>query len=288
MHDFLKPGNSSSVRWPKLFLDRFSMLCHFYRVSQTRYDIHSSFLHQLYTKIEDTEKEYYSFRALEEERQILLKNHLHIRQGSWGALSTITSGNTLRIAQIAKWGISSPSKCRLLFSLALYFQPAKILELGTSLGLSSAYLSAADHRAEVVTIEANQELVKFAKQMHQRLGYHSIDCRQGLFMEVIPKVSQQADPWDMIYIDGHHDEHSTMSLFELLLPYTHEDTILIFDDIYWSKGMARAWQNVVAHKNTTLCIDLFHTGIVFFQKNLSKEYKALIPYMYKPWRIGLF
>ena len=42
---------------------------------------------------------------------------------------------------------------------------------------------------------------------------------------------------DLVFIDGNHQENPTISYFEKCLNYAHNDTIFIFDDIYWSIGM---------------------------------------------------
>ena len=70
----------------------------------------------------------------------------------------------------------------------------------------------------------------------------------------------------------------------------HDQTILVFDDIYWSKEMRQAWLEICADKRISLTIDLFKMGIVFINPNNSKDKQnlTLIPFRYKPWRIGIF
>lgn len=271
-----------------LSLMRISLFVRFYLKAKTRFDVHSSFLHQLLIVIQDTEKEYYAFHNLEEERQRLLSAQEEVSVNKWGAGSTITHGNSAHISQIARRGISCPAKCRLLFQLALHFRPANILELGTCLGISSGYMASASKKCFVTTIEGNPDLVRIAKDVHFRLGLCNINCIQGLFTEQLDILASSVCPWDMVYLDGHHDEEATLALFDQIVACSHNDTIVVLDDIYWSAGMARAWQKITHHPQTTLCLDVFHVGIVFFNKALSKEYYPIIPYRMKPWRIGLF
>ena len=50
----------------------------------------------------------------------------------------------------------------------------------------------------------------------------------------------------------------------------------MFDDIYWSDGMQKAWKEICANKEVTLSLDLFKFGIVFFKtENKQKEHFVL-------------
>jgi hypothetical protein len=51
----------------------------------------------------------------------------------------------------------------------------------------------------------------------------------------------------------------------------HENTLLIFDDIYWSEGMKEAWEIIKAHPQVTVTVDLFWIGLVYFKKGQVKE-----------------
>ena len=57
--------------------------------------------------------------------------------------------------------------------------------------------------------------------------------------------------------------------FDLILKHSHNDTIFIFDDIYWSKGMENAWNHIKHHEKSTVTIDLFFVGIVFIKKRIK-------------------
>ena len=58
----------------------------------------------------------------------------------------------------------------------------------------------------------------------------------------------------------------------MLLPKTHNDSIFIFDDINWSKGMQEAWNKIKAHPQVSVSIDTFFWGMVFFRKEQVKEH----------------
>ena len=56
------------------------------------------------------------------------------------------------------------------------------------------------------------------------------------------------------------------------LPLAHNDSVFIFDDIHWSKGMEEAWEEIKAHPRVRVTIDSFFWGIVFFRQEQEKEH----------------
>jgi hypothetical protein len=74
----------------------------------------------------------------------------------------------------------------------------------------------------------------------------------------------------------------------MCLDKIHDGCIFIFDDIHWSGEMESCWQEIKAHPEVTLTIDLFYFGIVFFRKEfLVKEHFTLIKWSWKPFSVGL-
>jgi predicted O-methyltransferase YrrM len=76
---------------------------------------------------------------------------------------------------------------------------------------------------------------------------------------------------DFAYFDANHRFEPTVQYFEDCLPYIQNDSVFIFDDIYWSEGMTRAWEHIKAHPRVTLTVDLFWIGLVFFRTEQVKE-----------------
>ena len=82
---------------------------------------------------------------------------------------------------------------------------------------------------------------------------------------------------DFAFIDGNHTYEATIANFNTLLSIAHNDTVFVFDDIHWSAGMQKAWDEIAGHERVTVSIDLFRIGIVFLKKELSKQ-KFVIRY----------
>jgi hypothetical protein len=54
-----------------------------------------------------------------------------------------------------------------------------------------------------------------------------------------------------------------------------ENTIFVFDDIYWSTEMKKAWDEISARPEVTISIDLYDLGIIFFRNNQEKQHFVL-------------
>jgi predicted O-methyltransferase YrrM len=170
----------------------------------------------------------------------------------------------------------------LLFKLIREFHPTVCLELGTALGISAAYQGAAcelNNNGRIITIEGSESLVFEAKKNIEKLNLNRVNIVFGRFQDKLQGVLQENAPIDYVFIDGHHDESATLTYFKQILPYLSDGAILVFDDIYWSDGMKRAWNTIQKNKNLKISIDLFDVGICIFSKSVvekQKNFKIII------------
>ena len=92
----------------------------------------------------------------------------------------------------------------------------------------------------------------------------------GDFSKSIAELKE--DRYDLVFFDGHHNKEATITYFETLLPKAHNDSVFVFDDIYWSKEMTEAWTYIKNHHSVTVTVDTFHLGFVFFRREQAKEH----------------
>nr|WP_317042506.1 class I SAM-dependent methyltransferase [Salinimicrobium sediminis] len=78
--------------------------------------------------------------------------------------------------------------------------------------------------------------------------------------------------FDLLFVDGNHQKEATLTYFKKLLPTVHNDSVMILDDIHWSKGMEEAWEEIKAHPRVKVTIDTFQWGLVFFRREQEKEH----------------
>jgi predicted O-methyltransferase YrrM len=121
----------------------------------------------------------------------------------------------------------------------------------------------------IVSIEGCPEISKFTESQLQTFQIENVNLKIGSFTDVIPNLVNTK--WDLVFFDGHHDKKATLDYFEKLLPTIHNDSVFIFDDIYWSKGMTDAWEFIKKHPKVTVTIDTFFWGFVFFRSEQVKE-----------------
>jgi predicted O-methyltransferase YrrM len=163
-----------------------------------------------------------------------------------------------------------------------YFKPCSVLEIGTSLGISTSALSIGNTEAKITTLEGCPETANIAKTEFKRFGFSNIDSVVTEFKEYLENLKPEAkkrgkqikeSPFpEFIYFDGNHQQQATVSYFNLLLPFVTNDSIWIFDDIHWSSDMELAWDAIRNHSKVTVSIDTFQWGIVFFRKEQEKQH----------------
>jgi len=240
--------------------------------SYTKYDVHSPFLFDLITQVFEDKTKYPEYVKVEGLKKELLKDHRMIDVTDLGAGSRVDNNNERSISRIAI-NASKPKRIgRLLFRLSKYFKPDNMLELGTSLGLSSLYLAYGSPSSFLTTIEGCPNISKIATENFEKAGLDKIMLLTGNFDDKLPAVLKSIKSLDFAFIDGNHQQQPTINYFEQCIAKSNSDTVMIFDDIHWSDGMERAWENIINHPDVSLSVDIFHMGIVFLKKELTKQH----------------
>ncbi|WP_442796195.1 O-methyltransferase [Pelobium manganitolerans] len=239
--------------------------------AKSRHGTHSPFVYRLVDEViyDFSAKEAYA--DLENMRKQLLKDERVITVTDLGAGSHINNQKQKAVKSIAKNALKPKKLAQLLYRLAKEFNPKQILELGTCLGLTSAYFAKALPQAKVVTMEGCPQTAQIAQENWQKLGINNVEVIVGNFDETLAPFIAQQQNLDFVFIDGNHRKEATLNYFNLCLPKVHEHSVLVFDDIYWSKGMQQAWEQIKAHPQVSVSIDLFWIGLVFFRKGQAKQ-----------------
>lgn len=241
--------------------------------AKTRHGIHSPFMYDFVTQVLNDNNTYEEYKQIDEVVRQCKRSEKTIETTDFGAGSDNEpfKKRSRKISDIAASSGISKKMGRLLFRLVRYYRTENILELGTSLGISTMYLALANPEAKVTTIEGCENNAELAKRNFGAVGINNIESVTGNFREVLGNTFKTIPRLDFAFIDGDHREESTFDYFETCLTKAHNDTIMVFDDIYWSRGMTRAWKKIKKHQSVSVSIDLFRIGIVFFRKELSKE-----------------
>ena len=106
--------------------------------SNTIANIHSPFVYNLAKTVIYENDDYYAYQQIETIRKKWKNDRSSITVSDFGAGSRIFSGPKRRISDICKYSVKSAKYGQLLFRLVNHFQPQNLLELGTSLGITTA------------------------------------------------------------------------------------------------------------------------------------------------------
>lgn len=230
---------------------------------------HSPFVFNFITNVLNDKRQFYAFGSIEYMREQWLNSDDVVEVEDFGAGSSVMSQKSRKIKDIARWSLKSPKYAQLLFRMINYYRPKTIIELGTSLGITTAYLASADRNADVYTFEGAKNIANQAEMYFKKTGLHNIQLIKGNFDTTLTPALQKIKKVDFAFIDGNHRKEPTLRYFDQLLPYLHDSSIVIFDDIYWSAEMEKAWNAIKDMDIVTCSIDLFFIGIVFFSKDFK-------------------
>ena len=214
---------------------------------------------------------FYAFDIIENYRKKLLSDKTLLEVEDLGAGSLKMNTNSRSVSSIAKNTLITPSFGQFIFRLIRYKKYTRVLDLGTSLGISGAYLASHSRKLELHTIEGSHSISNVAKKTFDDLGLKNVVLHTGKFSDVLATLTQE-EPFDLIFIDGHHSFEPTKEYFEKCRNMLSNDGIIILDDIHWSRGMNNAWDEIRSSPDIPLTIDLYYKGLVF--PNLKDYPKA--------------
>ncbi len=257
----------------------------FYWSAQTIYQMHSPFLYEFCQNILDDQRYFYAFDEIEWIRAGLLQENSLVEASAFGAGSKVGEAEQKSVSDIVKNTAISPTFGRLLFRIVHFYKYKKLIEFGTCLGVSSSYLCSPSKEIQLITVEGSRPVAGYAAQVFEHLNLENVGIFLASFDDAIEQIVPEKGPFDLVYLDGHHEKEATLRYFEALEPYISRKGMLIIDDIHWSKGMTEAWKRLQEHPKVTLSINLFQIGILFFDPNfMQKQTVNLVSLRFKPWK----
>lgn len=234
---------------------------------------HSPFVYSFIREVLNDKKALPEYALVETLRADLSANTsvLEIQDFGAGSVTGATSKRTVR--SIVRSAAKSAKLAQLLFRIARHYQSVNVLELGTSLGITTTYLALAQKKIpsaaytypQLHTIEGDPAIARTAAANFSKLNLSHIHQSVGNFDAILPTILPPSEPYDFVYVDGNHRYEPTIHYFSQLLPHMHTNSVMIFDDIHWSAGMEKAWEAIKQHPSVLLTIDLFFVGLVFIR-----------------------
>ncbi|MGQ9847708.1 MAG: O-methyltransferase [Bacteroidales bacterium] len=232
--------------------------------------IHSPFVFDLITKVFLDTNDYPEYKIIEQQIKRLKKSKLIVKTPIYGAKQSDID-KFIKIKNIIKSSTINPRYGRLLFRMVRYFKAQYLLELGSGLGIGSSYLALANKNGKLWTIEASEKYVEIAKEITNACNIDNIDIIQGTFEDKLNLVLNSMPSLDFVFIDGNHTYMATIKYFEQILSKVNNQSVIVIDDIHWSKEMYEAWKEIKKNERVTLTIDIYRMGFVFVKKEIMAK-----------------
>ena len=274
--------------------------------------IHSPYLFEWVRLVMADKNSYYAWGKIEECRERMLADKREVAfvdygSGAKSGVGSSERGDKRKVCDIAKGSLARKKYAQMLARLVNWLgrslltshseavhgtsvvgSPARggsgdgqlavgdgltIVELGTSLGVTTAYMAAVDSRNKVVTYEGCSAVAQIARANWKALGINNIECVVGDIN--VEKLDKELGRVDVAFVDANHTYAGTRAYVNILLKKMHAKSVLVVDDIHHSAEMERAWREICADERVTSTMDLYQMGLVFFDKHYWKRHYVM-------------
>jgi len=255
----------------------FKWLQYYFLASNGRgHGVHSPFVYELIREVLNDRRYYSAYKEIETLKNGLLKDKRRIQVNDFGAGACMRGTLSKNVSDIARHEVSTRKFGRLLFRLANFYSAKTIVEMGSSLGISTAYLAAANTGSSVHTMEGSSGIAEIAKENFQKLGMSNISIFTGQFESGLTDLIASNPPADLVFIDGNHRKKPVLEYFEKFLDNISPAALIIIHDIHWSREMEEAWAIIQADPHVKMSIDIFSAGLVFFRDEFKVKQQFVI------------
>jgi predicted O-methyltransferase YrrM len=230
--------------------------------------IHSPFVFELVSRVLSDQHNFPEYKFFQEVMHSLKQTKERVEMQDLGSRSMAFNSRKRTVSQLLSHSSIDRKTGEVLFRLCRYYTPDHIIELGTSIGMSTLYMAKGSPDSGITTIEGNTSLAAFAQNLFRKYGMKGIDVRHGFFDEVLPFIREGGNIPRLVFIDGSHTYAATMEYFHFFCDWIDEG-ILLIHDIRWSHGMSKAWKEIRHHPKAIVTLDVFRMGIVILNQNIT-------------------
>lgn len=233
--------------------------------------IHSPFIYNLVSKVFRNKTDSDVVCTIEKVRKKMISDQRSIKVNDLGSWKDKRTTKIRKVSDIARYSPVPTKYGQLLSNLAFEFGQPVIVELGTSFGISTMYLASGSPESVVYTIEGSEEIVEIANSNFNEAGLKNIITLTGSFDEMLPFVFKNGAKPGLVFIDGDHRKEPVLRYFGKIAEASDNNTVIVIDDIYYSKEMEEAWNEIKINEKVMVAVDIFRMGIVFFRKGITKQ-----------------
>ena len=165
--------------------------------------------------------------------------------GSWN--QEINSDGHLPVAEAGDGQFSGAKNCGEKEPLAIIVQAdlPVILELGTSLGISTLALALGAPGRRIISIEGSPELAAIAREnlVRHRTQNAEVICME--FGDALTGLKNKGVKVALAFIDGNH-RGAALTEYVQKIRQMGEEIIIVADDIHMNRDMIKSWQSMVS------------------------------------------
>ncbi len=239
------------------------------------HSLHSPYAFDFYTKIIKDETVFSDFLEIELLRKELKNNFQSISVTDLGAGSGVNNSKIKTISSICKIAEKNPTLAQLIYRIVKKQQPKIVIDLGTSLGITTIYEAKATPLGKVYTFEGCPNTAAVAHENFKKVKVENIEIVVGNIDTTLKETLNKIPKVDFVFFDANHRYEPTLNYFLQCLNKSDENSVFVFDDIYWSVGMKKAWEEIKRHPSVGMSMDLFFIGIIFFRKKQPVQHFTL-------------
>ncbi|MCP4310443.1 MAG: class I SAM-dependent methyltransferase [Bacteroidetes bacterium] len=194
--------------------------------------------------------------------------------GKLGATSNVDSSGERSVGSFVRDSSVTEKYGALLHRICRWNEPEIVIELGSGLGVSTLYLASGSPEVPLHSIEGNTDRASFAAQLICRNKLGSTSVHWGEMSEKLEDLIPLIKGRFVAFVDGNHRYEPTLIYLRRLVDTGVGESVIIMDDIYWSKEMFAAWREVISWPEVMVSIDLYQMGLLLLRSDLAKgDYK---------------
>lgn len=231
--------------------------------------IHSPFVFNLVLRVFRNKINPDIVHTVEMLRKKQISDARSIKMKDFGAGSKKGKKDSRKVSDIARYSSVPEKYGKLLAGLSREFGRSRIIEFGTSLGISTMYMAAANDNATVYTMEGSPAIAEIARENFKEAGLKNIRMLTGSFAEVLQEIENGTVKPGLVFIDGNHRKEPLLEYFNRMVNISDENTVIVVDDIYYSREMGEAWNEIKKNKRVSFTLDIYRMGIVFFRSGMT-------------------
>jgi len=233
--------------------------------------IHSPFVFDFINTVLREEIPPHVLKIVREVRKLMAAGNEIIEVNDLGAGPENMTSSCRSLSDIARRSSVNKRYGRILYNIALLYNGKDIIEMGTSVGISTLYMALGAPESEIISIEGCHKLAETAKNNFSRFNINNITVVTGSFDEHLPVMGSQNIRPSVVFVDGNHRKEPVLKYFALLKELITPGSVIIFDDINYSHEMNEAWDEIKRDSQVSVSIDIFQMGFVFFRGGMVKQ-----------------